>query len=87
MPICTTLSLKSLSLLSSVCYKTTQTTGGVGVAGACPPTSKWSFRRKSGTSRPPIFEVLEFLPNLHLCGNCYKLAYLEPRTITKTSPV
>ena len=40
MPICTTLSLKSLSLLSSVCYKTTQTTGGVGVAGACPPASK-----------------------------------------------
>ena len=35
-----TLSLKSLSLLSSVCYKITQTTGGVGVAGACPPTSK-----------------------------------------------
>ena len=35
-----TLSLKSLSLLSSVCYKTTQTTGGVGMAGACPPTSK-----------------------------------------------
>ena len=34
-----TLSLKSLSLLSSVYYKTTQTTGvvGVGVAGACPP--------------------------------------------------
>ena len=35
-----TLSLKSLSLLLSVCYKTTQTTGGVGVAGAYPPTSK-----------------------------------------------
>ena len=35
-----TLSLKSLYGLSSVCYKTTQTTGGVGVAGACPPTSK-----------------------------------------------
>ena len=32
-----TLSLKSLSLLSSVCYKTTQTTGGVGVAGVGPP--------------------------------------------------
>ena len=35
-----TLSSKSLSPLSSVCFKTTQTTGGVGVAGACPPTSK-----------------------------------------------
>ena len=35
-----TLSLKSLHRLSSVRYKTTQTTGGVGVAGACPPTSK-----------------------------------------------
>ena len=35
-----TLSLKSLSPLSSVCFKTTQTTGSVGVAGDCPPTSK-----------------------------------------------
>ena len=35
-----TLSLKSLSLLLSVCYKTTQTTGAVGMAGAYPPTSK-----------------------------------------------
>ena len=35
-----TLSLKSLSPLSSGCFKTTQTTGGVGVAGACPHTSK-----------------------------------------------
>ena len=26
--------------LLSVCYKTTLTTGGVGVAGTCPPTSK-----------------------------------------------
>ena len=24
-------------------------------------------------------EVSEFLPKLHLFGNCYKLAYLEPR--------
>ena len=36
-PVCDeipcTLSLKSLHRLSSVCYKTTQTTGGVGVAG------------------------------------------------------
>ena len=37
--ICT-LSLKSLYGLLSVCYKTTLTTGGVGVAGTCPPTSK-----------------------------------------------
>ena len=35
-----TLSLKSLSGLSSVCYKTTLITGGVGFAGAGPPTSK-----------------------------------------------
>ena len=35
-----TLSLKSLYGLLSVCYKTTLTTGGVGVAGTCPPTSK-----------------------------------------------
>ena len=35
-----TLSLKSLSGLSSVCYKTTQTTGGVGRAWASPFTSK-----------------------------------------------
>ena len=34
------LSLKSLSSLSSLCYKTTLTTGGVGVARAGPPTSK-----------------------------------------------
>ena len=32
-------------------------------------------------------EVSEFLPKLHLFGNCYKLAYLEPRTITKASPI
>ena len=35
-----TLSLKSLSGLSSVCYKTTQIAGGVGGNGAAPPTSK-----------------------------------------------
>ena len=35
--ICT-LSLKSLSPLSSVCFKTSQTTGDVGVA--CPPSSE-----------------------------------------------
>ena len=35
-----TLSLKSFSGLSSVCYKTAQITGGVGGAVACPPTSK-----------------------------------------------
>ena len=35
-----TLSSKSLSPLSSVCFKTTQTTGSVGVAGDCLPTSK-----------------------------------------------
>ena len=35
-----TLSLISISGLSSVCYKTTLTTGGVGVARAGPLTSK-----------------------------------------------
>ena len=35
-----TLSLKSLSGHSSVCYKTSLNTGGVGQAGAAPPTSK-----------------------------------------------
>ena len=35
-----TLSLKSLCRLYSVCYKTTKATGCVGLAGACPPTSK-----------------------------------------------
>ena len=35
-----TLSLKSLSGLSSVCYKTTKIAGGVGGTGAAPPTSK-----------------------------------------------
>ena len=34
-----TLSLKSLSGHSSVCYKTSLNTGGVGRAGAAPPTS------------------------------------------------
>ena len=76
-----TLSLKSLSGLSSVFYKTTLITGGVGGAVAGPPTSKlgtillwswtlskyadyfkqfsnkWSFGRKSETSRPPFFEA------------------------------
>ena len=32
-------------------------------------------------------EVSEFLLKLHLFGNCYKSAYLEPRTITKASPI
>ena len=108
-----TLSLKSLSLLLSVCYKTTQTTGSVGVAGACPPTSElgkfllWSLALSmpiysnfqingalGETQKPPDpyfaskiwgLEVSKFLPRLHLFGNCYKSAYLEPRTITKTS--
>ena len=35
-----TLSLKSLSGHSSVCYKSTQIAGGVGGNGAAPPTSK-----------------------------------------------
>ena len=106
-----TLSLKSLSGLSSVCYKTTQIAGGVGGTGAAPPTSKlrtflsrplalskpiYSNFQINGTSeetlkRPdPYFaskigglEVSEFLPKLHLFGNCYKSAYLEPRALTK----
>ena len=110
-----TLSLKSLSLLLSVCYKTTQTTGGVGVAGACPPTSKlgpfllWSLaqnmpiysnfqlNRVSEETRKPLdtqfaskiggLEVSEFLSKLYLIGNCYKLAYVQPRTITKMSSI
>ena len=32
-------------------------------------------------------EVFEFLPKLYLIRNFYNLAYLEPRTITKTSPI
>ena len=38
--ITSTLSLKSLSGLSSVCYKTTQIAGGVEGTVAAPPTSK-----------------------------------------------
>ena len=34
-----TVSKKSFPAFLSVCYKITLTTGGVGVAGACPPTS------------------------------------------------
>ena len=50
-----TLSLKSLYGLSSVCNKTTQTTGGVGVAGGCPPTSKLgTFLLQSLALRMPI---------------------------------
>ena len=41
MAILSTLSLNSLYRLSSVYYKTTQTTGGVGVVRACPTTSKF----------------------------------------------
>ena len=32
-------------------------------------------------------EVSEFLPKLHLFGNCYKSTYLEPRAMTKISPI
>ena len=32
-------------------------------------------------------EVSEFLPRLHLFRNCYKSAYLEPRTKVKMSPI
>ena len=38
--VLSTLSLKSLSGHLSVCYKTSLNTGGVGQAGAAPPTSK-----------------------------------------------
>ena len=110
-----TLSLKSLYGLSSVCYKTTQTTGGVGVAGACPPTSElgkfllWSLALSmpiysnfqingalGETRKPPDprflkqnrgLEVSEFLPKLHLFGNCSQSAYVKPMTVTKTSPI
>ena len=110
-----TLSLKSLSGLSSVCYKTMQIAGGVGGNGAAPPTSKLGtfLSRPLALSKPtysnfqingvsgetlkppdPYFaskigglEVSEFLPKLHLFGNCYKLAYLEPRALTKTSSI
>ena len=110
-----TLSLKSLSGLSSVYYKTTQIAGGMGGNGAVPPTSKlgtflsrplalskpiYSNFQINGTSgktlKPPDprflkqnrgLEVSEFLPKLHLFGNCYISAYLEPRTITKVSPI
>ena len=110
-----TLSLKSLSGLSSVCYKTTQIVGSVGGTGAAPPTSKlgtflsrplalskpiysnFQINGASGeTLKPPDprflkqnrgLEVSKFLPKLHLFGNCYKSAYLEPRALTKTSPI
>ena len=110
-----TLSLKSLSGHSSVCYKTSLNTGGVGRAGAAPPTSKlgkflswplalsmsiysnFQINGASGeTLKPPDprflkqnrgLEVSKFLPKLHLFGNCYKSAYLEPRALTKTSPI
>ena len=110
-----TLSLKSLSGHSSVCYKTSLNTGGVGQAGAAPPTSKlekflswplalsmsiysnFQINGASGeTLKPPDprflkqnrgLEVSKFLPKLHLFGNCYKSAYLEPRALTKTSPI
>ena len=32
-------------------------------------------------------EVSEFLLKLHLFGNCYKSTYLEPRAMTKISPI
>ena len=32
-------------------------------------------------------EVSEFLPKIHLFRNCYKLTYLEPRAMAKTSPI
>ena len=32
-------------------------------------------------------EFSEFLPKFHLFGNCYKSTYLEPRAMTKTSPI
>ena len=46
--------------------------------------NKWSFGRKSETSRPPILlqksigglEVSEFLPELYLFGNSYISAYV-----------
>ena len=110
-----TLYLKSLSGLSSVCYKTTQIAGGVGGNGAAPPTSKLGtfLSRPLALSKPtysnfqingvsgetlkppdPYFaskigglEVSEFLPKLHLFGNCYKSTYLEPRAMTKISPI
>ena len=108
-----TLSLKSLSVHSSVCYKTSLNSGGMGQAGAAPPTSKlekflswplalsmsiYSNFQINGASgkilKSPDFyfaskigglKVSEFLPKLHLFGNCYKLAYLEPRAIKKSS--
>ena len=110
-----TLSPKSLSGLSSVCYKTTQIAGGVGGNGAAPSTPKLGtfLSRPLALSKPtysnfqingvsgetlkppdPYFaskigglEVSEFLPTIHLFGNCYKSTYLEPRTITKTYPI
>ena len=110
-----TLYLKSLSGHSSVCYKTSLNTGGVGWAGAVPPTSKlgkflswpltlsmsiYSNFQINGTSGETLktpdprflkqnrgLDVSEFLPKLHLFGNCYKSAYLEPRAMTKTSPI
>ena len=46
----------------------------------------------NGASGDPYFaskigglEVSEFILKLHLFGNCYKLAYLEPRAIKNVS--
>ena len=51
-----TLSLKSLSGLSSVCYKTTQIVGGVGGTGDAPPTSKFGrFLLRPLTLSKPIY--------------------------------
>ena len=107
------ISLKSLSGLSFVRYKTTLNIGSVGWAGAAPPTYKlrkflaWPLavsmsiysnfqinRASRETLEPPDsrflkqnrgLDVSEFLPKLHLFGNCYKFTYLEPRDMTKTS--
>ena len=49
-----TLSRKSLSGLSFVCYKTTQIAGGLGGTGAAPPTSKFGtlLSRPLALSKP-----------------------------------
>ena len=59
--------------------------------------SNFQINRASGeTLKPPDpyfasiiggLEVSEFLLKLHLFGNCYKSTYLEPRAMTKTSPI
>ena len=64
---------------------------------AMPMYSNFQINEASGeTLKPPDpyfaliiggLEVSQFLLKLHLVGNCYKSTYLEPRDMTKASPI